>query len=149
MKILIVYDSIHGNTEKIAKAMADAIPGEVKVLHVNEVNSFELKESNLIIVGSPTHGGRPMPSVQNFLNKAMLRESNGTNVAVFDTRLSTMLASIFGYAAGRIASSLKKKGGNLIAPPEGFFVKATKGPLKDGEVERAAIWAKEIIKGIK
>jgi hypothetical protein len=29
--------------------------------------------------------------------------------------------------------------------PEGFFVKGTEGPLIEGEVERAAGWAKEMV----
>jgi len=65
-------------------------------------------------------------------------------VTAFDTRLPTRLVGIFGYAAARIADSLKRNGGTLIAPPEGFFVKGKEGPLKEGELERAAGWAKEI-----
>jgi len=65
-------------------------------------------------------------------------------VAAFDTRLTTRLVGIFGYAAARIANSLKRNGGTLIASPEGFFVKGKEGPLKEGELERAARWAKEI-----
>ncbi|GAI96433.1 unnamed protein product [marine sediment metagenome] len=53
---------------------------------------------------------------------------------------------LFGYAAKPIADKLEKKGGGLIIPPEGFFIKDSKGPLKDGELERAADWAKLIIK---
>ena len=45
-----------------------------------------------------------------------------------------------------IADKLEKKGGSLIIPPEGFFVKDSEGPLKDGEIERAVDWAKLIIK---
>ncbi|MDJ1422499.1 MAG: hypothetical protein M5U10_11355 [Candidatus Methanoperedens sp.] len=41
-------------------------------------------------------------------------------------------------APGRIVDSLKGKGGHLIAPPEGFIVKGNEGPLKQGELERAA-----------
>ncbi len=48
-------------------------------------------------------------------------------------------------AAGRISGNLKGKGGTLMAFPEGFFVKGTKGPLKEGELERAADWAKGIL----
>ena len=32
MKTLIVYDSVHGNTEKIARAIGDAIAGEVEAV---------------------------------------------------------------------------------------------------------------------
>ncbi len=119
--------------------------GEVKVLRVAEVNLPELGSIDLLIVGSPTQGGRPTPAIQDFLNKvsAFIK---GVNVAAFDTRLSTRWVGIFGYAAGRIAGNLKGKGGTLIASPEAFFVKSKEGPLKDGELERAASWAKEIAK---
>jgi len=149
MKTLIVYDSVYGNTEKIAKAIGDAITGEVKVLRVGEVISSELKVFDLLIVGSPTQGGRPTQTIQDFLNKAPVAAFKGTNVAAFDTRFSTKLVRIFGYAAGRIAGSLKRKGGTLVVSPEGFFVKGTKGPLKEEELERAASWAKEIVKSKK
>jgi hypothetical protein len=29
--------------------------------------------------------------------------------------------------------------------PEGFYVQGTEGPLKQGELERAASWARQII----
>jgi len=56
---------------------------------------------------------------------------------------------VFGNAAGRIARNLEKKGGTLISSPEGFFVTATKGPLKEGELERAAGWAKGMLESKK
>lgn len=149
MKALIVYDSVYGNTEKIAKAIGGAITGEVKVLRVNEANPSKLKTIDLLIVGSPTQGGRPTPAIQDFLDKVSEPAIKGINVAAFDTRLSTKWVGIFGYAAGRIADSLKRNGGILIASPEGFFVKGKEGPLKEGELGRAASWAKAIVKSEK
>jgi flavodoxin I len=146
MKALIVYDSVYGNTERIAKSIGGAITGDIKVLRVGEVNPSELESIDLLIVGSPTYGGRPTPAIQDFLNKVSELAIKGINVASFDTRLSTRLVRIFGYAAGKIAGSLKTKGGTLILSPEGFFVKGKEGPLKEGELERAASWAKEIAK---
>lgn len=148
MRALVVYDSVHGNTEKIARAIGEAIAGEIKVLRVGEVGSSELESFDLIIVGSPTPGGRPTQPIQDFLNEAPEPAVKGTNVAAFDTRLSTRLVGIFGYAAGRITDSLKRKGGALIVSPEGFLVKGTEGPLKEGEVERAVDWAKEMMNKI-
>ncbi len=146
MKALIVYDSVYGNTEKIAKAVAGAItPSDgVKVLRAGEANPSELESIDLLIVGSPTQGGRPTPAIQDFLNKVSEPAIKGINVAAFDTRFSTRWVGIFGYAAGKIADSLKRKGATLVASPEAFFVKGKEGPLKDGELERAASWAKEI-----
>ncbi len=151
MKALIVYDSVYGNTEKIARAIAEAITpsGEVKVLRAGEANPSELASIDLLIVGSPTHGGRPTPAIQGLLNKVPERSLQGINVAAFDTRTPTKLVAVFGYAAGRLARNLKRKGGALIASPEGFFVTGTKGPLKEGELERAAGWAKGILESKK
>jgi len=151
MKALIVYDSVYGNTEKIARAIAEAITpsGEVKVLRAGEASPSELASIDLLIVGSPTHGGRPTPAIQDLINKMPQPALQGINVAAFDTRSQAKLARVFGNAAGRIAGHLTRKGGVLIASPEGFFVMGTKGPLKEGELERAAGWAKAILESKK
>jgi len=149
MKTLVVYDSAYGNTEEIARAIGSAIAGEVKVLSAGEVNPSELESIDLLIAGSPTYGGRPTPPMLDFLKKVGEQAIKGINVAAFDTRIPAKWVTIFGYAAGRIAGNLEKKGGNLISPPEGFFVEGKEGPLREGEPERAAGWAEEIIKLVK
>lgn len=149
MKTLIVYDSVYGNTEKIAKAIGEGITGEVEVLRAGEVEPSKLEAFDLIIVGCPTHGGRPTTAMRDFLSKATEPAFKGTNVAAFDTRITNKLVSIIGYAAGRIGDSLKKKGGILVVSPEGFYVKGSQGPLKEGELERAASWGKEIVNSLK
>jgi flavodoxin I len=108
-----------------------------------------LQSLDLLIVGSPTQGGRPTKAIQDFLNKLPESAVKGVNVAAFDTRFSTKLVGIFGYAAGKIAESLKRKGSTLILPPEPFFVKGREGPLKEGELDRAAGWAKGLLESKK
>ena len=136
MKALVVYDSTYGHTEKIARAIGEAIGGQV--LRVGEVSPADLKGYDLLIIGSPTHGGFYTPEIQALLKALPALE--GANVAAFDTRTKR---TVFGYAAPRIARSLEKCGGKLLAPPEGFFVLGVEGPLMDGELERAACWAGE------
>jgi flavodoxin len=143
MRALVVYDSFYGNTKKIAEAIGGAITGgEVSVLRAGEVGPPELENISLLVVGAPTQGGRATPQIRDFLGRISKAEINGVDAAAFDTRVKSKVAKIFGYAAGRIASSLKKKGANLIAEPEGFFVEGTKGPLTEGELERAVAWGK-------
>ena len=62
-----------------------------------------------------------------------------------NSRILHFLVNIFGYAAGPIAEKLGRKSGELVIAPEGFIVKGTKGPLKEGELERAAAWAKQVL----
>ena len=156
MKVLIAYDSMYGNTEEIAKAIGGAITGEIKVLRADETNASDLNLIGFLIVGSPTQGFRATRPVQTFIEGIPAGSLKGIDVAAFDTRIPSgdvgkglrFIMKVGGYAAPRIAKALEKKGGNLVAPPAGFFVKDKEGPLKDGELERAASWAKEITVGI-
>lgn len=146
MKVLLVYDTVEGNTEKVARAIAAALaPAEVKMLRPGEAGSADFKTVNLLIVGSPTMGGRPTLPMQSFLSGIPADALKGMDVAAFDTRLKTWWVKIFGFAAGKIADTLKSKGGKLLAPPAGFFVLGSKGPLKEGELERAGTWIKEAL----
>ncbi len=137
MEILIVYDSRYGHTEKIAQAIGEAIGGQV--FKVGDVDPNDLEGLDLLIVGSPTHGGFPTEGINGLLKAPSALE--GLQAAVFDTRTKR---TIFGYAAPKMARNAEKNGANLIAPPEGFYVLGMRGPLKDGELERAAAWARDI-----
>jgi flavodoxin len=68
MKTLVVYDSVYDNTEKIAKSIGCAIAGDVKTIHVREADFFLLESVDLLIIGSPTQGGRATLAIQNFLD---------------------------------------------------------------------------------
>ncbi len=149
MKALVVYDSVYGNTGKIAEAIGRAITGDVKVLRTSEANPSELKTIDLLIVGSPTQGGRPTPAIKEFLSKIPADALKNVRVTSFDTRVKHVVATLFGYAAGRIADDLKRKGGKLATTPEGFIVKGTKGPVGEGELERAASWARGLLEGME
>lgn len=142
MNALVVYDSVYGNTEKIAQAIREAVSGQV--LRAGQVNPADLKGFDLLIIGSPTHGGWYTPEIQSWLKALPALE--GVSVAAFDTRtVSKIGALLFGFAAPRIAKSLERNGGKLLAPPEGFVVLGIQGPLKEGELERAAAWARQVI----
>ncbi len=145
MKTLIVFDSRFGNTEKVAKAIGGAISGEVEIVRSSDVDYDKLGSVDLLIVGSPTWGGKPSSEMRKFLDNIPKTSLENVKVASFDTRDNSMLTKVFGKAAGRIAKSLKDKGGTLVAPPEGFVVKGLQGPLEDGALERAAKWAKTLV----
>jgi flavodoxin len=145
MKALVVYDSVYGHTKTIAQAVGGAIPGEVEVLHAGKANASELGAYDLLVVGAPTHGARPSPDAKAFLDQIQPFALKGVRVAAFDTRMTNKLITLFGVAAPKIAKELKEKGGSLVGSPEGFFVTAGEGPLREGEVERAAAWAKGLV----
>ena len=151
MKARVVYDSAFGNTEKVAQAMAEALGCEAN--HVTEVTPEQLTGLDALIVGSPTQKFQPLKPIKDFLKEIPTGKLNGVRVAAFDTRIAledtnsailNVFVKLFGYAAEPIAAQLVKKGGTQAMSPAGFFVNGKEGPLKDGELERAAAWAQQI-----
>lgn len=156
MKAMVVYDSAYGNTKAIAEAIAGALgpPDDVALRHVGDVRPEDLSGVDLLVVGSPTQRFTATPPVTNLLKSLAPGALRGVKVAAFDTRFPQekineirilgFFVSLFGYAAKPIANRLQKKGGELVAPPEPFYVSDTEGPLLDGELERAADWGHTI-----
>lgn len=155
MKALVIYDSIHGNTEKVAQTIGDALSalGEVHTVRVGEAQPEHLAEVRLLVAGAPTHGGMASPTMKEWLKTLAPNSLAGVKVAAFDTRvavedinsrIAAVFVRLFGYAAKRIAASLTQRGGTLVVPAAGFHVKDTAGPLKAGELERAAAWGRHI-----
>ena len=159
MKGLIVYDSMYGNTEKIALAIGKGLgrPEAILVKRVGEVKPEHFTGLDLLVIGSPTQRFQPTVATSNLLKEIPQNSLQGTRVAVFDTRLTeawikktpvlAFFVRIFGqsaYAAKGMANKLKRLGGELTAPAEGFYVEDTQGPLVAGELERAVEWAKQI-----
>jgi flavodoxin len=145
MNTLIMYDSTFGNTEHLARAMADELAyyGTVRLLRVPEGGVFERGEADVLLVGGPTQRHRTSLAMRAFLESMPRHTLRGLAAAAFDTRYH-MAAWKSGSAAHRIASRLKRVGATLIVPPESFFVAEREGPLEQGERERAVQWAEQI-----
>lgn len=158
-EIFIIYDSYFGNTQKIAEAMARAIPEGKKfdLRKAGEVSLDDLKDMSTLIVGSPTRQFKASAGIDGFLKRIPKGRLNGVKVAAFDTRMTTedinqnkflsFMVKIFGYAAEKIAKKLSNLGGVEANSPQGFYVNGVEGPLLDGELQRAEDWVKQAISG--
>jgi flavodoxin len=155
---LVIYDSYFGNTEQVAQAISQVLgsAGEIQTLRVGMLQPDQLKGLQLLVVGSPTRGFKPTEAISDLLKGLPKNHLKGTKVAAFDTRFTEeeikssakflpFMVKIFGYAAKPIADRLQEKGGELVEPPEGFYVRGTEGPLLEGELSRAAEWAQRIL----
>jgi Flavodoxins len=156
MKTLVLFESYFGNTESIARAIADCLAEKsaVQVVRVNDATPEQVKGIDLIVLGSPTRGFRPGEATQAFLTSLPAGSLESIKAAAFDTRIDPagvtskmlkFLVKSFGYADKALVSGLEKKGASMVSTPQGFIVTASEGPLKDGELERAATWAKTLI----
>jgi hypothetical protein len=157
MKALIVYESLFGNTEKIARAVADGLGDGYEVTVADVATMPATGGTDLLIVGSPTHAfGLSRPSTrQDAVRQGAthpdaadigLREYldvsprlTGLAAAAFDTRVN--MPFLPGSAAHKAHRRLRRLGCRLLCPAESFRVLGTTGPLADGEHERARQWA--------
>ncbi len=145
MNALVVYDSKFGNTEKIAKAIAEKLSsyGQAETVLAGKADPQELGDTDILIIGSPTQAWRPTEPVQSFIKNIPEETLKGMHAAGFDTRFrKTRLLT--GSAARVMTKRLEKKGADIIIPPESFFVSGMEGPLIEGEEKRASEWAKTI-----
>lgn len=163
MKALVVYESHWGNTAAIARAIAEGIGGDTPALSTAEADSMAVPELDLLVAGAPVLGfrlgteqtydgmraqprkGAPAdlshPPVSSWLKSV----PPGTSVvAAFDTRVR----GPFGKAAPMILKTLEAAGYQAAAEPKGFMVKGTQGPLRDGELDRAREWGRELAKAV-
>ncbi|MDE3231171.1 MAG: flavodoxin-like domain-containing protein [Chloroflexota bacterium] len=142
MKTLIVYDSQYGNTKLIARAIEAALSqvGETRMLRVQAMRPESLEGVNLLILGSPIQGWRPTVAMQTLLQSLTAERLRGVSVACFDTRIAHP-RWLAGSAAKIMVHRLQALGAVVVAPPEGFYVEGTEGPLAAGEEARAADWA--------
>ena len=167
MKAVVFYESFFGNTQRVAEAISKGLgeQSDVSVLEVSRADYNTLKGVDLLVVGGPTHiwsMSRPLsrraaaeevkketldrkPILGNLGVREWLDQLPNTKemaAATYDTRMPKKGFIPTSIASRRIASKLKKHGYRLVAKPEGFIVVDMKGPLLEGELERATEWGR-------
>jgi hypothetical protein len=163
MKALLVYESMFGNTQAVAEAVAEgiAVRMPVQVTEVGATSSQVGMDIDLLVVGAPTHAfsmSRPATR-ENASHQARrgsvvssrsgLREwlagavlPTGIPAAAFDTKM--MRPRLPGSAAHAAEKRLRGKGSRPVGPVEHFYVTDTQGPLAEGELVRARAWGAAI-----
>jgi hypothetical protein len=163
MQALVIYESMFGNTEAIARAVGSGLATKLGTeVHEVGVAPRVLDESTeLLVVGGPTHafgmsrvgtretaardaGDRLVSQgigVREWLD-AFQFPRLGVAGAAFDTRIDR--PRFPGAAANAIARRLRRAGVSPVLSAESFYVSATDGPLLEGELERARQWGESL-----
>lgn len=149
MSALIIYDSHYGNTEQVAQAIAAGAGG--RAVRATQEDLVDWDTIDVLVVGSPTQGGRPTEVIQHYIARIPDHVLKGKKVAGFDTRFEEvaqkfplrLLMKTIKYAAEKIEKGLIARGGES-AGAMGFIVTGKEGPLKHGELERAKEWGTRI-----
>lgn len=160
MHAVVVYESMFGNTRRIAEEIAAGLAdhGTVECLEVGDAPAAP--EADVLVVGAPTHAfGLSRPSSREDAARMIdgplvsgrrgVREwletlaPSGGHAACFGTRVSGPLGS----AAKAIDRRLRGRR-RMLAAPEDFFVKARgvapDQALCEGEPARARAWGEAL-----
>jgi flavodoxin len=81
-KKILIYESRTGNTEKIAKEIADVL--QCRAVKVNEVSPDQTKDYQLVVFGTPVHYACPLRGVERLLEELKVKSFQGF-YAVFCT----------------------------------------------------------------
>ena len=152
---LVVYESMWGNTGRIAEAIARGMGGAT-VAEVSNASLADVPGLDLLVVGGPTHAfsmtrsttrqdahrqGAPRGGEQRGIREllAELPADLDVPVATFDTRVAKV-RHLPGSAAKAAEKALRGHHGARVVGRESFHVEDSAGPLLPGEVERAEAW---------
>ncbi|MFV0458299.1 MAG: flavodoxin [Actinomycetales bacterium] len=163
MNVLVVVESMFGNTRVIAEEIAVGLrevrpEGTVRVVPVTEPVP-PLDAVSGLLVGGPTHAfsmsrtstredaahqgaeGQTGRGLREWVTEAGKSASGFTGAIVtFDTRIPRFPGS----AAASAAKALRRAGFSRAERGESFWVSGKTGPLADGELERAREWGRTL-----
>ena len=158
MRAIVIYESMFGNTRRIAQAVAEGISDgeDVTLSDVVDAPVDIPDEIDMVVVGAPTHvfslsrdvtrreaarHGAAFTDVAGGVREwleALPSAPRSAVFAAFDTRVGTM--ALLPGAASHTATRLAQKKGFTVAAPASFLVEGYEGPLVDGELQRAREW---------
>ena len=145
-KVLVVFDSTYGNTEKLGREIAAGIDesglAESKVINIDDVGSEDLSIYDGALFGGPIHAFRATRGIKGAVKNAEKKGLNAQFVGSFDTYQAP---GHVGKAAQQIEDELRKRfsGAKVFSPGLSALVLDRKGPLKDDELPRAREFGKK------
>jgi hypothetical protein len=162
----VVVESMFGNTEQVGRAVAAGLGDggvDAVVVDVATAPVDLFAHLDLLVLGAPTHAfslSRPSTradavrqgaaperaarGMREWLSAVPLQGPRHSPVtAVFDSRVSKVrrLPAAAGPRAARLA---RRRGLTVLGRPQAFLVADVRGPLVDGELERAAAWGRRL-----
>lgn len=165
LRALVVFESMFGNTEKVAHAVTGGLELEGAAVVLTEVTAAPMTldpDLDLLVVGAPTHafglsrprtradavrqgapGERADVGLREWVAAAHVDRAHAPPVAAFDTRVTRVrwLPRAAGTAATRL---LRVRALKPLDKPVGFLVADLTGPPLDGETERAVAWGRHL-----
>lgn len=164
MSVLVIVESLFGNTRQVADAavagLREVLVDEVvEVVEVSQAGHEVPEEVVLLLVGGPTHAFSMSRegTRQDAVREGAAAQQAGTGIrewieeaipradldtVTFDTRVK--VPGMPGSAAKSAAKALQQRGFRKVERGPTFWVEGKSGPMKDGELAKAREWGVEM-----
>jgi hypothetical protein len=159
MKALILYRSHYGITRQAAEALARQMEGLGLQADIRDLRRRlpDLKDIDRVLIGAPTRMGRATWKACWALQRLRWNGFGARPLAIFDTygplpadpgQLEKDRKWFYPGAAGMLQAKAQKLGLNVFPQLLRCEVQGAKGPLKEGEAEKAARFAREFVAAV-
>jgi hypothetical protein len=168
MTVAIVFESMFGNTQQLADAVASGVADTGAHVVVCRVGAdpaydtdYDAEAVDLVILAAPTHalslsthasraeaverGAAPAAAttgLRGWLEELDPTQGGPLEMAVFDTRVWS--ARRLPWSAAHGAARVLRKKHVSVARVTSFYVETVEGPLCPGEIERARAWGRSV-----
>ncbi len=138
-KAVIIYESLYGNTKRVAQAIKDGMEQvgdiECSIKKTSDIHTNDLLEYDGILFGGPNHNQAPARNILKFIDRAAIVDLNGKIGAAFDTYTGGNI----GIAVAKLETIIREKLSGMELVVDGFsaLVEDRRGPLADKEIPRA------------
>ncbi|MHA2037772.1 MAG: flavodoxin family protein [Promethearchaeota archaeon] len=138
MNIIIIYDTKHGNTKKVAELIGEGLKSveenTITYLNVEEFDPNKEENYDLILIGTPNHYGKPTKPIKKFIEDLPNSSLKVNSFSVFDTYMFKDYE--------KTVKKMEKKINELMpsldnaSPGLSIRVAKTKGPILDEELPK-------------
>ncbi|MFX1430798.1 MAG: flavodoxin family protein [Promethearchaeota archaeon] len=148
MKVLIAYDTKHGNTKKVGELIAEGINtpegNEITIENVKDIDLDKEETYDLILIGSPNHMGAHISSVKKFIKNLSKARLKVNAYAVFDTYMT----KDFEKAVKKMENQINKTMPDLMRASSGLSIKVggMKGPIVEEDLPKCKDFGIGLIK---
>jgi flavorubredoxin len=150
MKVLVVYDTVSEAkvTGKVAEAVVEGLKSKgstVDSFFVEDAGKAKVQDYDCLIVGAPTMAWKPSKRMKGYLAGLKGGSFQGKKAASFDTQMKSMAS---GNATKHMDKTLQGLGFTVTTPALIAYVesKDKRYRLKDGELDKAKVWAQDLAK---
>lgn len=151
MKGAVIYFSKWGNCRRISEEIAEGLRLEgldVIVSSVDDLTGLDRK-LDFLVIGSPTRIGKMTMPVRRFIKREITDAWDGKPFAAFGTGLQQDVLKQEPQGADDVRQALLAKGLEPLMPAFKASVTGMRGPLAEGEEERAREFGRELARTVR